>query len=126
MEIRRSTETDIPQLALLESKCFGDPWSGKGLRDTLREERSFFLTAVENGRKPVPSSWLSILSEQYNLSEQQLDELRCAFNDTIKQVRISLDGAPSDRRDLALSFARRFDELDHEDIAAFMDILSRK
>lgn len=50
MEIRRSTETDIPQLTLLESKCFGDPWSGKGLRDTLREERSFFLTAVENGR----------------------------------------------------------------------------
>ncbi len=87
---------------------------------------SAFLSAVENGRKPVPSSWLSILSEQYNLSEQQIDELRCAFNDTIKQVRISLDGAPSDRRDLALSFARRFDELDHEDIAAFMDILSRK
>lgn len=50
MEIRRSTETDIPQLALLESQCFGDPWSSKGLRDTLREERSFFLTAEENGR----------------------------------------------------------------------------
>ncbi|MBR6790008.1 MAG: ribosomal protein S18-alanine N-acetyltransferase [Oscillospiraceae bacterium] len=50
MEIRHSTETDIPQLALLESKCFGDPWSPKGLRDTLREERSFFLTAEENGR----------------------------------------------------------------------------
>ena len=50
MEIRRSTETDIQQLALLESKCFSDPWSSKGLRDTLKEERSFFLTAVENGR----------------------------------------------------------------------------
>lgn len=50
MEIRRSTETDVPQLQLLESKCFADPWSSKALRDTLREERSYFLTAVENGQ----------------------------------------------------------------------------
>ncbi|MBQ4050258.1 MAG: GNAT family N-acetyltransferase, partial [Oscillospiraceae bacterium] len=50
MEIRPSTETDIQQLTLLESKCFSDPWSSKGLRDTLKEERSFFLTAEENGR----------------------------------------------------------------------------
>lgn len=50
MEIRESTETDVPQLRLLEERCFADPWSSKSLRDTLREEHCFFLSAVENGR----------------------------------------------------------------------------
>lgn len=50
MEIRPSKESDIPQIFLLESRCFSDPWSQKILRSTLREEDCFFLTAEENGR----------------------------------------------------------------------------
>lgn len=50
MEIRQSTLTDVPQLRLLEEQCFADPWTPKALRDTLLEERCFFLSAVENGR----------------------------------------------------------------------------
>ncbi|MCI8600628.1 MAG: ribosomal protein S18-alanine N-acetyltransferase [Oscillospiraceae bacterium] len=50
MEIRQSTETDVPQLRLLEERCFADPWSQRSLRDTIREDRCFFLSALENGR----------------------------------------------------------------------------
>lgn len=48
--IRNLQETDIPEAAKLETLCFSDPWSQKGLRDTLREEGSCFLAAEdENG-----------------------------------------------------------------------------
>ena len=87
---------------------------------------SAFLSAVENGRKPAPSTWLQKLTEQYGLSPQQQAELDSAFNENIKQVRISLDSAHGEQRDLAISFARRFDELDHKEIEAVMRILNKK
>lgn len=51
MTIRDFHETDLSAAAELEQRCFPDPWSQKGLRDTLREERACFLVAEdENGR----------------------------------------------------------------------------
>lgn len=50
MNIREALPTDIPQLFLLESSCFADPWSQKSLRDTLKEDHSFLIIAEENGR----------------------------------------------------------------------------
>ena len=50
MNIREALPTDIPQLFLLESSCFADPWSQKSLRDTLNEDHSYMLIAEENGR----------------------------------------------------------------------------
>lgn len=87
---------------------------------------SAFLSAVENGRKPVPNNWLSKLTELYALSEQQQSDLQSAFNESVKQIRISLETAHAEQRDLALSFARRFDELDHNEIIAVMRILNKK
>ena len=47
MTIRFFTEEDVPAAAELEQLCFPDPWSQKGLRDTLREEGSCFLAAED-------------------------------------------------------------------------------
>ncbi len=50
IKIRTLLESDIPETAQLETLCFSDPWSPKGLRDTLREDGSCFLAAEdENG-----------------------------------------------------------------------------
>lgn len=43
--IRPLTEEEIPAVQALEALCFPDPWSAKGLRDTLREDCSCFLGA---------------------------------------------------------------------------------
>ena len=48
-EIRKMTLADIPAAAGLEKLCFPDPWSAKGLRDTLREDRACFLAAEKEG-----------------------------------------------------------------------------
>lgn len=86
---------------------------------------SAFLSAVENGRKSAPSTWLQRLTELYSLTPQQQNELSSAFSENVKQVRISLESAQAEQRDLAISFARRFDELDHKEIEAVMRILNK-
>ncbi len=48
MEVFELTEDDIQAVHRLESLCFPDPWSQKGLRDTLRESSSCFLGVREN------------------------------------------------------------------------------
>ena len=50
MLVRKAAEADIPALYQLETACFPDPWSQKSLRDTLREERSFFAVAAIDGK----------------------------------------------------------------------------
>ena len=45
MIIRPFEETDLPAAAELEARCFPDPWSRKGLRDTFREKYACFLAA---------------------------------------------------------------------------------
>ena len=84
-----------------------------------------FLSAVENGRKSAPRTWMKKLSELYSLTEEQRLELEEAFNESVKQIRISIASAHADKRELALSFARRFDELDRDEIAAVMQILNK-
>ena len=84
-----------------------------------------FLSAVENGRKSAPRTWMKKLSELYSLTEEQRLELEEAFNESVKQIRISIASAHADKRKLALSFARRFDELDRDEIAAVMQILNK-
>lgn len=87
---------------------------------------SAFLSAVENGRKPAPSNWITKLIELYDLDQSQQAELQEAFDETVKQIRIPVEGALPQKRDLALSFARRFDELGKDEIEAMMRILSKK
>lgn len=45
LEIRPLTEASIPAVRAIEVLCFPDPWSEKGLRDTLREDCACFLGA---------------------------------------------------------------------------------
>ena len=47
MEIRESTETDVPQLRLLEERCFADPWSESSIAGELTNPLSCWLVAVE-------------------------------------------------------------------------------
>ncbi|MGI5893521.1 MAG: ribosomal protein S18-alanine N-acetyltransferase [Candidatus Merdivicinus sp.] len=41
------TEEDIPAAVELEKCCFSDPWSSKGLRDTLHEDCACFFAAKD-------------------------------------------------------------------------------
>ena len=70
---------------------------------------SAFLSAVENGKKKMPLSWYEKLPLLYTFSEQQQDALKKAVMESSDIVELNLHNVPFGRRDLAISFARRFE-----------------
>ncbi|MGN0692564.1 MAG: helix-turn-helix domain-containing protein, partial [Oscillospiraceae bacterium] len=49
-----------------------------------------FLSAVENGKKNVPTEWFDILADHYSLSEDQVNEMQEAAEISKTQVKITL------------------------------------
>lgn len=86
---------------------------------------SAFLSAVENGKKKMPLSWYEKLPLLYTFSEQQQDALKKAVMESSDVVELSLHNVPFGRRDLAISFARRFDSLDEETSQMIFDLLNK-
>lgn len=78
MNLRVATEVDIPALYALETDCFPDPWSQKSLRDTLREERSFFAVAEIDGKV------VGYINTTYILDEMELNRI-CTLPDYRRQ-----------------------------------------
>lgn len=42
MRIHRVQGRDLPQIAIIETRCFSDPWSERAFRDALSHERIYF------------------------------------------------------------------------------------
>ena len=85
------------------------------------EVSSSFLSAVENGTKPVPLEWPQRIGKLYGLDEETIQKLSQAAEDTTKQVRIPLENASLEKRSLAMSFARRFDTMSQKEIDELLD-----
>ncbi len=47
--IRPAWPADAPVLALLERRCFGDPWSGESFRQLLRQHEAIGVVAEAQG-----------------------------------------------------------------------------
>ena len=84
------------------------------------------LSAVDNGKKKMPDSWPQKLAVVYELSAEQVKELRTAIIDTDNAVELNLQNATPGNRALAISFAREFDSLDDETSKKILEILKRR
>lgn len=82
-----------------------------------------FLSAVENGRKKMPSSWNARICSLYDLSFQQQKDFTKAIAETEDVVEMSFDGMPFDRKELAVSFARQFSDIDDQQAEQIRKIL---
>ncbi len=87
---------------------------------------SAFLSAVENGKKKMPESWIEKLTATYSFSDDQTEELRAAVIDTNNAVELDLQNTTPSNRALAISFAREFDSLDEETSKKIFEILQRR
>lgn len=85
-----------------------------------------FLSAVENGRKSAPKEWLNAITESYELKKREQEELSRAIDNSVTQVKISLQDKENKDKDLVLAFARQFDNLKSEDKEKIFKILSNK
>ena len=84
------------------------------------------LSAVENGKKNVPSGWLDKLTTHYNLTGAEREELKEAIEESKTQYKISTYQAGYPQRKAALQFARSFDEMDDETAIKILELLNKK
>ncbi|MGN1319016.1 MAG: hypothetical protein ACI4VF_08350 [Lachnospirales bacterium] len=82
-----------------------------------------FLSAVENGKKNVPKSWINKIVEHYNLDESEKAELEQSIEDSRTQMKISLANVSTPKRGMALQFARSFENMDDETAKKIIEIL---
>ena len=86
---------------------------------------SAFLSAVENGKKKLPEAWLPKLKKLYSLTTEQLDELRNAIVEESNTIEMNVCNVSNQTRQLAVSFARKFDTLDEETVNKLLEILKK-
>lgn len=97
----------------------------KDMADKLQVTASF-LSAVENGKKQMPSEWNAQICELYSLTDLQKSDFTTAVAETSKAIEMKLVEANLDRRELAVSFARSFSSLDDEQAEAIRNIIWRR
>ena len=85
-----------------------------------------FLSAVENGKKNIPSQWGKKIIELYNLPKDKADELFSAIDRSKDEVRISLMEHSEQDRDLVIAFAREFKSLDTKQKEEIFNMLCKK
>lgn len=86
---------------------------------------SAYLSAVELGKRPVPSTWESKLAEAYNMSNTMVIKLKKSIQDSAKDIRINLDSTNENQRDAAFMFARKINELDDRSIKEISEIINK-
>lgn len=84
-----------------------------------------YLSAVENGKREVPDTWIDVLREKYQLSSDELAILQSLAYEGKNSLKIDLSKIQSEERELALAFARSFKSLSDEEMKEIRKILGR-
>ena len=77
---------------------------------------SSYLSAVETGKRNIPTEWPSRIALIFNLSSDSKAELNKAIQESQTEIQINLNNLSRQQRDLALVFARKLDGLDEAKI----------
>lgn len=85
-----------------------------------------FLSAVENGKKNVPSEWIGKIIDHYSLNEDERLKLEEAIEESKTQYKIIMNDSGINQRKAALQFARSFDGMDDETAIKIMNLLKNK
>ena len=85
-----------------------------------------FLSAVETGKKNVPTDWIDKLVEHYSLSEFEKRKLENAIEESRTQYKIMAQNSSVNQRRVAMQFARSFDDIDDETALKIMKLLKKK
>lgn len=90
------------------------------------EVSSAFLSAVENGKKRVPKDWFCKICKIYKLALEEKEKLEKAIEETKSKIVLNIENTTPQNRELALVFARSFEELTEEERKKIQGILSRR
>ncbi|MCH4196702.1 helix-turn-helix domain-containing protein [Serratia liquefaciens] len=88
---------------------------------------SSYLSAIETGKRAVTDPVLkSIISYFTNEGVHAGDELTKAARDSQQSVEINLSGKNHNAREVAMAFARNFDELNDDEFKRLRELLTKK
>ncbi len=100
-------------------------------QEVLNDAKSFlnvssaFISAVECGKKPIPSDWYGKIVAHYKLNKKEQEELQTAINNSAKSIKIDITNASPEVKNLALQFQRSFENLDEETANEILKIFER-
>lgn len=89
------------------------------------EVKPSFLSAVEVGKKSIPSKWKEKIIKLYSLSDEQAEELEKSIESSVRQIKFDLSKKEDCDRTLLLAFARKLDDLDTKDKESILKILNK-
>lgn len=87
---------------------------------------SSYLSAIEKGKRPSPDGLTDKISDLYGLGGDIRAELADAADKTLQSVKLSLNGSSDPKREVALCFARSFDDLDDGTAESVLKLLRKK
>lgn len=97
----------------------------KEMADKL-EVTASYLSAVEHGKREIPSDWIAKLINIYDLGVSQIKELEDSAEKSTLSIKINLKGQSSDAISLANAFARKLKDFDQNDIDKIKAIMNKK
>lgn len=97
----------------------------KDMADKLQMTSSY-LSAIECGKRNIPSDFISRIVDIYQLNKEEIHILHEARDNSIDRIEITLSGNLGQKRDLALQFARKFDDLDNETTKTILNFLKKQ
>ena len=75
-----------------------------------------FVSAIETGKKSVPPSFITQLKNQLNLNADEVRQLEGAAAKQAKEISMGLHDKTDRARELAVAFARRFENMSDAEV----------
>ncbi|MED9928650.1 MAG: helix-turn-helix transcriptional regulator [Slackia isoflavoniconvertens] len=82
------------------------------------------LSSIEMGRRNPPKGFVEKLASEYGIEGAQLDELKTAALQSMNEISMRISDMTDGDQRLAVSFARKFENLSQEDKDRIQRILN--
>ncbi len=94
----------------------------KDLAEVLKVS-SAYLSALELGKKAIAEKNIIRIVEYFDLNSEESKKLRHAANISQPSIKLNLSGNTNEQRELAVSFARRYQEISPEEQQRLLELL---
>lgn len=84
---------------------------------------SSYLSAVEMGRKSITKEFADKILSTYTFTKEEIEQFNDAVEKSANAYKLSVARQNSEKRELAYSFARKFDSLSPEEVKKLMEFL---
>lgn len=87
---------------------------------------SSYISSIETGKRKITENLLDKLRRCYNLSDAEFEAFKQAAEESRSSISLELDSASTEQKDLALSFAKKFNSLDKDTIRQINQLMNRR